>query len=98
MPCEHPPPCPSPSRGEGTLWHRLRETDCSVSLFQLRLAPGERGFQSILVLDLIELLADFGGGRIERRQHVKTGIKRIAKTGRVKTAIDRELGGGQRFR
>src|SRR2546423_1586830 len=29
---KHPPPYPSPSRGEGTLWHRLRETDCSVCL------------------------------------------------------------------
>src|SRR4051812_36158000 len=33
--CDYPPPCPSPSRGEGTLWRRLRLSlaVCCVALF-----------------------------------------------------------------
>src|SRR5215208_3305546 len=63
--CDYPPPCPSPSRGEGTLWRRLRLglVVCCVALFStcaiaawwiasLGPAPLREGFSfSTLVVD-----------------------------------------------
>ena len=70
----------------------------SVLLLQLLLAPRQRGLEAVPGADGVEFLADLGLRRIERRQHVEAGVQRIAETRGIEPAIDRELGGGERFR
>src|SRR5262249_56555649 len=66
-------------------------------VLELRATPGERGLKSIPASDLLEFLADFGRGRVERRAYVEARLQRIAETGDVGAAVDRELGGGERL-
>src|SRR5262249_25269313 len=67
------------------------------SCFELSLAPFQRGSQSLLAGKLAELCPDLGLRGIERRDHVHASLHRVAKAGGVRTAIDRELGGGKRL-
>ena len=76
---------------------RALATAAEVLLLELLLAPGERGLEAVLGLDRVELLADLGGRRIERRQHVEAGIERVAEARRIEPAVDRELGGRERL-
>src|SRR5262244_2293505 len=66
-------------------------------VLELRAPPGERGFESVPASDLFEFLANFGRGRVERRAHVEARLQRIAETGDVGAAVDRELGSGERL-
>src|SRR5262249_61460685 len=70
----------------------LETAERRQSFLELRLAPGERGLEALLSSDLVELLADLGGLRIERRQHVEAGVERGAEARRVKSAVNRKLG------
>src|SRR5262249_22114567 len=93
-------PLPPPLLGSARLEcaeFEVAPTDPLRSGFELSLAPFQRGAQSFLARKLPEPRADLGLRGIERRGHVDAGLHRVAKSGGVGTAIDGELGSGERF-
>src|SRR5262249_22295304 len=90
------PPASAASR---TMFGVLRGISWALGslVLDLRGPPGGRGLRPIRSSDPLDSLAAFGGGRVERRAYVGARLQRIAETGDVGAAVDRELGGGERL-
>src|SRR5258708_15642139 len=67
-------------------------------LRELIAAPFEGGAQALLLPDLRELDADVRSCRIERRDHVESGMHGIGEAHGVGAAVYGQLGIGERFR
>ncbi|TMJ56475.1 MAG: hypothetical protein E6G90_05645, partial [Alphaproteobacteria bacterium] len=75
-----------------------RELRRGALLLELRGPPPDRGGHAFGRDHFAELLAELGLGRVERADDVEAGINRGAKAGGVGPAVDRTLGGVERFR
>src|SRR6185312_16427691 len=63
------------------------------SFLELRSTPFQRGAEPLLGFDVLEFDAHLGLGRVERRHHIEADIHRIAKSGGIGAAVDREFRG-----